>query len=73
MTETQMTALKAVADAIVDAVKASGPAGAPAGPMYAYFMTAGWSLEQFEQIMAGLVRAGKLRKSGPLYFAVGAR
>lgn len=75
MTDTQKKyeALKAVADAIIDTVRAAGPQGVPAGHMYAVFMNIGWSLEQFEQIMSGLVLAGKLRKDGLIYRLAGAR
>jgi hypothetical protein len=68
MTPEQMKALQAIANAVTETVKAMGPLGAPAGPMYAAMMASGCSLDQFEQIMAALVRAGKLRKQGNLYF-----
>lgn len=70
MTNEQRNALKAVADAIIDAVRAAGPTGAPGGILYAALMAYGATLQQYEQIMAGLVRAGMLRKSGELYFVV---
>lgn len=57
-------------DAVIDAVKQAGPQGAPAGPMYAAMMTGGVTLEQFEKMMALIVTAGRLRKSGDLYFYV---
>lgn len=57
-------------NAVVDAVKEAGPQGAPAGPMYAAFMSVGMSLEQFERMMDLLVKSGRLRKSGHLYFYV---
>lgn len=57
-------------DAVCDAVKEAGAQGAPAGPMYAAFMSYGMSLEQFERMMNVLVSAGRLRKSGNLYFYV---
>lgn len=59
--------------AVIDAVKEAGPQGAPAGPMYAAFMSAGMSLEQFQRMMDGIVRSGRLRKSGDLYFYVEAQ
>jgi len=70
MTVQQMLALKQVADAIIESVKECGSSGAPAGPMYAALMSRGCTLEQFEQIMSGLVKAGKLRKSGNIYYAM---
>lgn len=65
----QVEALRALADSIIEAVKAAGPSGAPAGPLYAALMACGMTLDQFETIMNVLVRVGKLRKSGLLYFA----
>jgi hypothetical protein len=63
-------ALKLIADAVVDSVREAGPLGAPAGPLYAAIMTYGMQLYQFDALMDALVGAGKLRKSGHLYFAV---
>lgn len=40
----------------------------PGGHLYAELMAFGATLQQYEQIMAGLVQAGMLRKSGELYF-----
>ena len=68
MTDTAK-ALLAICDAIIETVKDSGSLGAPAGPMYAALMAQGFSLEQYEAIMGALVKAGKLRKSGDLYFS----
>lgn len=65
----QLLALRKVADAIIDTVKQAGSLGAPSGPMYAALMTQGCSLNQYQAIMGGLVRAGKLRQEGDLYFA----
>ncbi len=69
MTIEQIKALKAVADAIIETVQIAGPLGVPGGHIYAALMTHGMTLEQYEQIMSGLVHAGKLRKSGECYFA----
>lgn len=65
-----LIALVQLCNAIVDAVKEAGPQGAPAGPLYAALMTAGCTLEHFEYLMGVLVSAGRLRKSGDLYFFV---
>jgi hypothetical protein len=65
----QIKALKAVADAIIETVQLAGPMGAPGGHIYAALMANGCTLHQYEQIMSGLVRAGKLRKSGECYFS----
>jgi hypothetical protein len=59
-----------ICDGIIEAIKAGGPLGAPAGVLYAALMGAGCSLDQFNQIMSGLVRAGKVRKRGDCYHAV---
>lgn len=69
MTMEQIKALKAVADAIIETVQLAGPMGAPGGHIYAALMANGCTLHQYEQIMSGLVRAGKLRKSGECYFS----
>jgi hypothetical protein len=62
-----MLALKAIADAFVEAVAAAGDTGAPAGVMFA--ACSRWvTLAQFEQVLAGLVVAKKLRKDGHRYF-----
>jgi hypothetical protein len=68
MTPQQIQALRAVAMVFIDAVKAAGPGGAPAGVMFAACIGK-LTLSQFEQITAGLVNAGKLRKQGNLFFA----
>lgn len=72
-TPEQLRAIAAIADAIVEAVKAAGDHGAPGGTIYAAMMGHGISLAQYEQFMSGLVRAGKLRKRGELYFVVEAK
>lgn len=69
MTPQQAKALRAIAGAFIDAVKAAGPLGAPGGVMYAAVMDK-CNIHQFEQIMAGLVGAGKLRKAGDCYHFV---
>ena len=70
MTVEQLRALKFIADSIIESVKVAGPLGAPGGHIYAALMGQGCTLHQYEQIMSGLVKAGKLRKSGECYFAV---
>lgn len=70
LTKEALIAFVELCNAVVDAVKEAGPQGAPAGPMYAAFMSVGMSLEQFERMMAALVKSGRLRKSGDLYFYV---
>ena len=75
MTQTNLTAqqaraLRLIVDVVVDAVKAAGDHGAPGGVIYAALMGQGCSLSQYESLMGALVRAGKLRRSGELYFVV---
>lgn len=55
-------------DGVLESVAAAGPLGAPGGVLYAALMVHGLSLGTFESIMGALVRIGKLRKSGELYF-----
>ncbi len=62
--------LKALAVAILDTVREAGDQGAPASSLYLALATQGMSLLVFQQIMSGLVAAGKLRHSDNLYFAV---
>ena len=73
MTNEQITALRAIAKAITETVALAGPLGAPGGPLYAALMSAGCTLNQFEQIMSGLVNAGVLTKRGECYFVKGAK
>ncbi len=68
--EQQVTVLLRIANAVVDAVAAGGPQGAPAGVLYAAFMPYGFSLEEFEVLMRLLIASGRLRKEGHLYFVV---
>jgi hypothetical protein len=63
------TALKAVIDTVVETVAEAGQLGVPGGHLYAGLMPIDIELDTFEQIMAVLVKAGKLRKVGELYFA----
>jgi hypothetical protein len=58
MTPQQIQAVRAVARSIVATVREVGTA--PAGPMYAALMSKGCTLNQFQQIMNQLVRAGFL-------------
>ena len=68
LTPEQIRALRAICDAVVDEVRAGGSLGAPGGVIYAALMGQGCTLSQFESLMAGLVRGGKLRRDGDLYF-----
>lgn len=68
MTTSQINTLKAICDAIVEAVGASGELGVPGGHLYAGLLGV-LNLHQFEGIMEALESIGKVRKQGQLYFA----
>jgi hypothetical protein len=70
MTTQELKAIHFVCDAITDAVRAAGSLGAPGGVIYAALMAHGISLSQYNQFMSALVGAGKLRRSGDLYYTV---
>lgn len=69
----QRVVLIAIAEALIDAVKAAGPHGAPAGVLYAACMAYGISLDHFQQLMTALVKVGKLTYTGHLYYLPGQR
>ena len=69
MTLDQAKALRRIAKAIIEACDAAGSLGAPGGIMYAALMGQGCTLQQFEQIMAGMVKGGMLERSGECYTA----
>jgi hypothetical protein len=71
LSNSQLAAITMLADAIVEAVKAAGPLGAPGGHLYAALMGK-VSAQQFETFMSALVGAGKLIKRGQLYFVADA-
>lgn len=58
-----------IGNIIVETVTEAGSRGAPAGYLYAALMHIGMTLSTFETLMAALVRAGRLRRKGLLYFA----
>lgn len=72
MNTTQQTvnALRAVVSATIDSIREAGPTGAPAGVIYAALMAYGCNLNQFESLISALERAGKIRRSGDLLFAI---
>jgi hypothetical protein len=70
MTQSQVAALvRELASMFIDAVKAGGTMGAPAGVMYAAVCDK-LSLTQFNSIMSALVRGGYVRQDGNLYYHV---
>jgi hypothetical protein len=66
----QAAALMTVVSAVLEAVKAAGPLGAPGGVLYAALMAQGCTLQQFESLMGAMVRAGRLVKKGECYHVV---
>lgn len=52
-----------IAEAVVSAIRQAGPAGAPAGLLYAPMSAQGCTLQAFEQIMQGLVQAGAVART----------
>lgn len=67
MTIAQVQALRSIGRAILEAVKAAGELGAPGGILYAALMAQGCTLNQFQQIMAGMVQGGVLTQDGECY------
>lgn len=67
ITQQQAAALRQVVGAVVDTVREVEPHGAPGGVLYAGMMAQGCTLQQFQGIMAGCVRAGWLTKDGEVY------
>lgn len=69
MTPEQMKLVRIVVTAILDAIHAAGPSGAPAGVLYAGLMvTIGCTLSEFQSAMGSLERTGLVRRDGYLYF-----
>ena len=68
MSNQQSTALHQIGRAILETIRES-PDGAPSGHLYAAVMTVGVSLEQYEQIMLGLVNARLVYKRWDCYFS----
>lgn len=68
MTTDQLKAIRAVCEAITDAVAVAAPQGAPQGILYNALMAHGCSLNQFQSFLRGLVSAGKVRVDGLLVY-----
>ncbi len=66
-TPQQLQALQALCGIIVETVNEVGTAGAPAGVMYAA-LCGRVSLDQFEQITNALVKLGKIKKRGHVFY-----
>jgi hypothetical protein len=67
--EQKLDVLRKLATALLNTIEAF-PDGAPMGPCYLAFMQAGFSLEDFAEVVQTLVDTGKVRRSGDLLFAV---
>lgn len=60
LTPVQARTLQLVVSATLDAIRAAGSHGAPAGVIYAALMTQGCRQSQFDSLMSALVRTGKV-------------
>jgi len=60
--------LDKVLDLVATTVEECGGTGCPGGILYAGMMNVGVTLEQFEAIMARLVRDGRVTKRGQVYY-----
>jgi len=65
----QAKALQMIVAAVLEAIQAAGPTGAPGGVLYAALMAQGCSKSQFDSLMAALVSTGKVRRDGDVYHA----
>jgi hypothetical protein len=67
MTPEQIRLIRQIADAIVATVREAGPQGAPGGVIYAALMAQGCTFNQFQSLMSGLLRTGRLALDGDCY------
>ena len=65
----QAKLLRTIAAGFIEACEAAGELGAPGGILYAAMMQQGCTLQQFEGITSGLVKAGMVEKRGECYHA----
>lgn len=70
MTPTQLAVLRSICSAIVDAVTEYGPLGTRGEILYPALLRQGCNIDQFTQLMAGLVEAGLLSKRDDCYYPV---
>lgn len=70
LTPTQRRALSDTVDAVECAVRAAGTHGAPGGVIYSGLMMLGCSYSQYTSLMGAMVRNGRLRRDGELYFVM---
>lgn len=59
-----------MAYALIGTIEEMGNEGAPSGPMYQACMEKGYTLDQYEAVMALLVRKKIIRKSNHCYFTI---
>jgi hypothetical protein len=67
MSTQQQQAMKLIVQAVMEAVRAAGPTGAPGGVLYSALMVYGCTLAQFEGLMSALQSAGLIRLDGDCY------
>ena len=60
MTTQQLNAIRLVCNAIIESVKLAGPMGVGSGVVYSALLSTGISLSQYQSLIDGLVRAGKI-------------
>lgn len=70
MTNEQIAAVRAVAGMMVEAIGAAGQLGVGSGVLYSMLMGK-LSLEQYNAIIGGLVRAGKITNDNHVLRVVG--
>jgi len=59
--ERALKVIRLTVAAILDAAEHAGPTGAPSGHVYAVMMQFGMTLDMYQQIITGLVDAGKIK------------
>ena len=67
MNRAQSKSLNVAAAGILQAVEVAGSIGAPGGHLYAGLMSSGYSLTEYESIMAALETNGLVRKAGQCF------
>lgn len=72
-TKKGVDAVIAIADILLEAIKAGGDHGAPGGTLYSAVMGVGIQLHQFEFLMKLLIDSGRVVKRGQHYYATGVK
>jgi hypothetical protein len=60
LNDEQIRVLKLAVDCILEAVRATGPMGAPSGIVYSVLMARGMTLSTYQAIITGLVEKGAI-------------